>query len=52
MNYEVRSKDNRSSSSSTIVKAMTARGMSSNHRKGKREFEKSKTGGREDLKKN
>ena len=52
VSYEVRRKDKQSSSSSTTIEAMTARGMSSNHRKGKREFGKSKTGGREDLKKN
>ena len=52
MNYEVRRKDKQSSSKSTTTEAMTAREMSSNHKKGKREFEKSKNSGREDLKKN
>ena len=41
-----------SSSSSTSVEILTARGAGSNHRKGKRDFEKSKTNDREDLKKN
>jgi len=51
VNHEVRRKDKQSSSISTTIEAMTIRGMGSNHRKGKGDFEKSKTGGREDLKK-
>jgi len=46
MNYEVRRKDKQFSFKSTTAEAMTARGMSSNHRKGNGEFKKSKTGGR------
>jgi len=52
VNHEVRRTDKQFSSSSTTTEAMTARGMGSNHQKGKGDFEKSKTGGREDLKKN
>jgi len=52
VNYEVKRKDKQSSSSSTTTKAMTAGGADFNHRKGKEEFEKFKTGGHEDLKKN
>ena len=52
VNQKVRRKDKKSSSSSTTVKLLTARRMSPNHRKRKGDFEKSKTGDREDLKKN
>ena len=52
VNYEVRRKDNQSSSNGTTTKVMTARGMGLNHRKGKKEIGKSKTGGRKELKKN
>jgi len=52
VNYKVRRKDKQSSFSSTTTEMMTARGISSNHQKGKRGFGKSKPGGREDLKKN
>ena len=52
VNYEVRSKDKQTSSKNTTTEAMTTRGMGSNYRKGKGEFEKSKTDGHEDLKKN
>jgi len=52
MNHKVRRKDKQFSSSSTTVEAMTARGMGSNHRKGKKKFEKSKIGVQKDLKKN
>ena len=45
-------KDKQSSFSNIIEEAMTARGMSTNHQKGKRDFRKSKIDGREDLKKN
>jgi len=47
----VKRKDKHSFSNGTTTEAMIARGMSPNHRKGKREIEKSKTGGREELKK-
>jgi len=36
----------------TTAEVMTARGMGFNYRKGKEKFKKSKTDGREDLKKN
>ena len=52
VNYEVRKKNNKSSSKSTAVEAITVREMGSNHRKDKGEFEKSKTCGCEDLKEN
>ena len=52
MNHEVRKKNDKSFSRSTSVEASTARGVGSNHRKGKGDFRKSKAGGREDLKKN
>ena len=52
VNYEVRKKDKQFSSNSTTTEVMTVRGMSFNHRKGKGEFEKSKTEVHEDLKKN
>ena len=52
VNYKVRRKDKQSTSSSTKAKAITAREMSSNYLKGKGELKKSKSGGREDLKKN
>ena len=42
VNHEVRRKDKQSSSSSTTAEAVTARGMGSNHWKGKGDFEKSK----------
>jgi len=51
VNYELR-KNNKESSISTSTEALTAREVSFNHRKGKGNFEKSKTDGREDLKKN
>ena len=41
-----------SSSCSITTQMMTAKGMDSNHQKGKGDFEKSKTDGCEDLKKN
>jgi len=44
MNHEVRKKDKKSSSSSTTAEVLTARGMSSNHRKGKGDVGKSMTG--------
>jgi len=50
VNHEVRRKDI-FSFSSTTTEVMTASGMGSNHGKGKGDFEKSKTSGREDLKK-
>ena len=50
VNHEVRRKYNQSSSSSIIAESMTARGMGSNHQKGKKDFEKFKTSDREDLK--
>ena len=52
VNYEVRMKNKQSSFNGTTAEAMIVREMDPNHRKGKREFEKSKTGGREELKKN
>ena len=52
VNYKVRRKDKQSSSNSTTAETMTAREMGFNHWKGKREFEKSKVGGHEELKKN
>ena len=52
VNYEVRRKDKHTSSKSTIAGEMTARGMGSNHQKGKGVFGKSRTSDREDLKKN
>ena len=52
VNYEVRRKDKQSSSKSTTAEAITAREIGSNHKKGKRQFEKSKNSGHEDLKKN
>ena len=52
MNYEVRRKDKQFSFKSITAEAMTARGMGPNHRKGKREFGKSKSDGCEELKKN
>ena len=52
VNYEVRRKNKQFSSNSTTAKAVTARGMGPNHRKDKGEFEKFKTGGHEELKKN
>jgi len=42
VNHEVRRKDKTSSSSNTIVKALTARGIGSNYRREKREIGKSK----------
>ena len=48
----MRKKDKQSSSNGTTAEAMTARGMGPNHRKGKGEFGKFKTGNREELKKN
>ena len=50
VNYKVRRKDKQSFFKSTIAEAMTTRGMSFNHRKGKREFGKFKTGDHKDLK--
>jgi len=52
VNYNVRRKDKQTFSKSTIIEAMTARGMCSNHQKDEGEFGKSKTDGCEDLKKN
>ena len=52
VNEEVKRKNKQSSSSSTTANAMTARGMCSNYQEGKKESEKSKTSGHEDLKKN
>ena len=50
VNYDMR-KDKESFSSSTKAEVLTARGMDSNHRKGKRDISKSTTGNRK-LKKN
>ena len=44
VNREVRRKDKESSSSSTTIKTLTVRGISSNHQKGKGDVGKSKTG--------
>ena len=52
LNCEVRKKDKKSIFISTTLKALTIREIGSNHRKGKRDFEKLKTGGHEELKKN
>ena len=51
LNYEVRNKDKQSSFNGTTAETMTTRGMGLNRRKGKEEFEKSKTSGHEELKK-
>jgi len=51
VNHELRKKD-KESFNSTSVKELTARGLGFNYGKGKKIFEKSKTGGHEDLKKN
>ena len=48
----MRRKGKESCSSSTITEALTAREIDFNHRKGKGDIGKSKTGSREDLKKN
>ena len=48
VNHKVRRKDKGFSSSSTIAKALTAREICSNHRKGKGDFKKSKIDGREE----
>jgi len=42
LNHKVRSKNNASSSSSTIAEALTAREIDFNHRKGKKDVGKSK----------
>ena len=52
INYEMRRKDKKTSSNGITTEVMIASGMSTNHRKGKREFEKSRTSGHEELKKN
>ena len=52
VNYEVRRMSKHSSSNSTTTETVTARGMDPNYKKGKGEFGKSKTGSREELKKN
>ena len=52
LNREVRKKDKKSIFISTTLKALAIRETSFNHRKGKRDFERSKTGGHEELKKN
>jgi len=49
-NYEVRRKDNESSCS-TMLEALTVKGIGLNHRKGKRDIGKSKTDNRK-LRKN
>ena len=51
VNHEVRRKDKTSSSSSTTAEALTAKGIDFNHRKGKRDVSKFKTGNRELRKK-
>jgi len=51
VNYDMRRKDKESFSSSTKAEVLTARGMDSNHRKGKRDIGKSTTGNRK-LRKN
>ena len=51
MDHEVRRKNNSSSFSSTTGKVLTARGIGSNHRKGKENVGKSKTDNRK-LEKN
>jgi len=51
VNHEVKRKGKESSSSSISVEVLTAKRVGSNHNKGKGDFEKSKTGDREDLKK-
>ena len=50
VNHEVRKKAKESFFNSTSAEALTTRGVSFNHRKDKKDFEKSKIGGREQLK--
>jgi len=52
VNHEVGRKDKQFSSTNTTAEVMTAKGMGSNHRKGRKYFGKSKTGRRENLKNN
>ena len=47
VNHKVRRKDKVSSSNSTTLEALTARGMSFNHQKRKSDVDKSKIGSRE-----